>query len=266
MSAKLRVLLCACAGLAAAAARGLRGAGGDAVLDARTDADVARKPWPLCSSNEKLLPKSFLTLKLNNNEPTATLQDWLAVSQLTGCVAFSKKALLDFLKYAIEAEGKQLQDWSAALPPTDVAFAAKVAFAEGTTVAIVGDVHGQLKELILELIAMRDNGILTENLRVKDSGAIIFTGDLLDRGKKSIEAFVVVLLLRLANPGRVFVARGNHECVLSPLTLSDTRAPLAHSLPFCRRLLSAEALLSRERNRSGLSMGSSEAVGAKWPS
>jgi hypothetical protein len=103
--------------------------------------------------------------------------------------------------------------WTGKSPPTDVAFAAKVALPAGAKVSIFGDIHGALNALFQEMqLIQNKNQHIGDDLRMVGNNAIIFCGDLLDRGTHSIEVFAFVLLLRMANPGRVFVARGNHEC------------------------------------------------------
>lgn len=64
--------------------------------------------------------------------------------------------------------------------------------------SIVGDTHGDLEttERVLERIGR---------------GVIVFLGDYVDRGPYQIENIVRLLEAKLAEPGRIFLLRGNHE-------------------------------------------------------
>lgn len=74
-------------------------------------------------------------------------------------------------------------------------------------VIVVGDLHGSLSSLqyVLNLIG---------NGRIGDDTIVIFNGDFVDRGHKSLEVMGVLLILKLAYPNHVFLLRGNHEDVL----------------------------------------------------
>eukprot|EP01059_Diplonema_ambulator_P002969 TRINITY_DN1260_c1_g1_i1.p1 TRINITY_DN1260_c1_g1~~TRINITY_DN1260_c1_g1_i1.p1 ORF type:complete len:1023 (+),score=167.65 TRINITY_DN1260_c1_g1_i1:50-3070(+) len=67
---------------------------------------------------------------------------------------------------------------------------------------IVGDIHGQLEDLIIVL-----NGLGTPS----ELNQVIFNGDVVDRGRHSIECLLVILILVLLHPGCVHFNRGNHE-------------------------------------------------------
>jgi protein phosphatase len=66
---------------------------------------------------------------------------------------------------------------------------------------IIGDLHGQLLDLVRIFAVHRDPEHYT----------FLFLGDLIDRGEFSIEVLTTVLLFKAAWPTRVFVIRGNHE-------------------------------------------------------
>lgn len=72
-----------------------------------------------------------------------------------------------------------------------------------TRVAIVGDIHGQLDDL-LEILDL--NGLPSSPHTI-----YVFNGDFVDRGVRSVEVMLVLLSLRLAFTESVFLLRGNHE-------------------------------------------------------
>lgn len=66
---------------------------------------------------------------------------------------------------------------------------------------VLGDIHGNLISLlkILEIINERKPKLT------------IFLGDLVDRGTYQLECLILVLALKLLNPDKIFLLRGNHE-------------------------------------------------------
>ncbi|KAI9285683.1 serine/threonine-protein phosphatase PP-Z [Umbelopsis sp. AD052] len=69
-------------------------------------------------------------------------------------------------------------------------------------VKIVGDVHGQFTDLI----RLFDMG------GFPPSSNYLFLGDYVDRGKQSLETFLLLLCYKLKYPENFFILRGNHEC------------------------------------------------------
>jgi len=67
---------------------------------------------------------------------------------------------------------------------------------------VVGDLHGQVKDL---LFILKKHGLPT-----KDKW-FLFNGDFVDRGKHSCETCIILFALKLLFPGYVHLNRGNHE-------------------------------------------------------
>eukprot|EP00252_Welwitschia_mirabilis_P000271 TRINITY_DN1029_c0_g1_i4.p1 TRINITY_DN1029_c0_g1~~TRINITY_DN1029_c0_g1_i4.p1 ORF type:complete len:395 (-),score=59.49 TRINITY_DN1029_c0_g1_i4:415-1599(-) len=70
------------------------------------------------------------------------------------------------------------------------------------SVVIVGDLHGQLHDL---LYLLGDAGFPSPNR------LFVFNGDYVDRGAWGLETFLLLLAWKIALPHRVFLLRGNHE-------------------------------------------------------
>lgn len=69
-------------------------------------------------------------------------------------------------------------------------------------ITIIGDLHGQLDDLLLIL---RENGLPSE------SNPYLFNGDFVDRGDRGVEIAVIIYLFKLLYPRHVLLNRGNHE-------------------------------------------------------
>lgn len=66
---------------------------------------------------------------------------------------------------------------------------------------VIGDIHGDLESLLH----------LNRIIRQKNPRYIIFLGDLVDRGPNQLECLICVFCLKLLEPERYHVLRGNHE-------------------------------------------------------
>ena len=70
------------------------------------------------------------------------------------------------------------------------------------TVTVVGDMHGQLRDLA---------EIFTKNGNHSAVNPYIFNGDLVDRGDQSFEVAILLFGFAVADPLSVKINRGNHE-------------------------------------------------------
>ncbi|CAH0481989.1 unnamed protein product [Peronospora belbahrii] len=78
----------------------------------------------------------------------------------------------------------------------------KFRIAPAKHITIVGDLHGQLDDLLLIL---RENGLPSE------SNPYLFNGDFVDRGDRGVEIVIIIYLFKLLYPRHVLLNRGNHE-------------------------------------------------------
>ncbi|KAG5509868.1 hypothetical protein JKF63_07513 [Porcisia hertigi] len=74
---------------------------------------------------------------------------------------------------------------------------------QGCKVVVVGDLHGQIADLL---------HILQESGMPSESNYYIFNGDYVDRGACGVEIILILFSLMLACPKYVTLNRGNHEC------------------------------------------------------
>ena len=66
---------------------------------------------------------------------------------------------------------------------------------------VIGDIHGNLQSLVK----------LIEIIGEKNPKVVIFLGDIVDRGSYQLECLILVLALKMIEPNRYFLLRGNHE-------------------------------------------------------
>ena len=81
-----------------------------------------------------------------------------------------------------------------------------------STVCLIGDLHGSIHSLLRNLWRLVALNYLNNDFSIKkENFYMIFTGDLVDRGRFGVEVVYTLMRLKLANPDHVFLVRGNHE-------------------------------------------------------
>lgn len=78
-----------------------------------------------------------------------------------------------------------------------------VTIPQAGSLTVVGDVHGQLADV---LTIFRLNGMPSESRRY------IFNGDFVDRGSHGVEVALLLFALKLVDKHSLYLNRGNHEC------------------------------------------------------
>lgn len=78
----------------------------------------------------------------------------------------------------------------------------------GAPVKVFGDVHGQLRDLLLLFARF---GFPTHKGGDIETTAYVFNGDFIDRGAHQLEVVLILISLKCLYPNRVFLLRGNHE-------------------------------------------------------
>lgn len=69
---------------------------------------------------------------------------------------------------------------------------------------IFGDIHGQLRDLLLLFHAFGQPAS-------PDCPSTVFNGDFVDRGRHQLEVIALLFALKIVHPNKVFLNRGNHE-------------------------------------------------------
>ncbi|MFW9824313.1 MAG: metallophosphoesterase [Candidatus Thorarchaeota archaeon] len=68
-------------------------------------------------------------------------------------------------------------------------------------VYVIGDIHGNLDTLLK----------IFEVIELNEPEFVIFLGDIVDRGSKQVECLLFILVLKILEPQRYYLLRGNHE-------------------------------------------------------
>lgn len=90
-------------------------------------------------------------------------------------------------------------------------FAQRLLLPAGSEVFMHGDLHGDIHSLNAGLDWLNREGVL-DGFRVARTNAwLVFLGDYTDRGRHGVEVLYTILRLKLENPERVMLVRGNHE-------------------------------------------------------
>ncbi|MFI5332720.1 MAG: metallophosphoesterase family protein [Candidatus Babeliales bacterium] len=79
---------------------------------------------------------------------------------------------------------------------------------QGSTFILHGDLHGDVHSLVT---AVADYIEPSQGFRLKPGISMIFLGDYVDKGLYGCECIYTLMRLKLDNPDRVFLLRGNHE-------------------------------------------------------
>lgn len=92
-------------------------------------------------------------------------------------------------------------------------FAQRHTIPPGTRLFVHGDLHGDLHSLIAYLDLLNREGHLDGFRLSAPETRLLFLGDYTDRGRYGVEVMYTLMRLKLANPDRVLLVRGNHEDV-----------------------------------------------------
>ncbi len=100
------------------------------------------------------------------------------------------------------------------IPEGNIPYVERVHIPKGSIVGFHADIHGNVQALNSYLRALADKGYLDKQNQFKIADPnfyLIFLGDYVDRGIFGVEVLYTLMRLKLTNPDRVFLARGNHE-------------------------------------------------------
>lgn len=90
-------------------------------------------------------------------------------------------------------------------------FAQKLQLPDDATAIVQGDLHGDIRSLLMVLSQLNERKFLN-GFKINDpKHHMFYTGDFTDRGAYGIEVLYTLFRLKIANPMQVHFARGNHE-------------------------------------------------------
>lgn len=102
----------------------------------------------------------------------------------------------------------------AAREPITLPFVQKLNIPANSVVSFHGDLHGDIHSLLAYVKTLQKKGYMdsTDAFKIaKNNFYMVFLGDYVDRGRYGVEVLYTIMRLKIANPDRVFMVRGNHE-------------------------------------------------------
>jgi len=135
-----------------------------------------------------IVESSYTGPRLESEISTQFVQDAMAFWESQG--KLHRKYVYQIMRAVKDIVANQPSLVDIAIPSSDV------------RVVIVGDVHGQLFDL---LNIFKINGMPSEN------NIYLFNGDFVDRGSWSVECILLLFAFKQLLPNHFFLARGNHE-------------------------------------------------------
>ena len=90
-------------------------------------------------------------------------------------------------------------------------FAQKLSVPADSEIFFRGDLHGDIHSFVTDLEWLNTQKYLKGFEITRPNFYMLFLGDYTDRGMYGTEVLYTIYRLKLANPDRVFLARGNHE-------------------------------------------------------
>ncbi|MCF7800249.1 metallophosphoesterase [Candidatus Babeliales bacterium] len=98
--------------------------------------------------------------------------------------------------------------------PDQISYMQKIYVPEDSQICVMGDIHGSIQSLSSNIRELVENGAYLdcESFRItKENFYLVFLGDYTDRVLYGIEVLYLILKIAVANPGKVFLLKGNHE-------------------------------------------------------
>ncbi|CCD14840.1 unnamed protein product, partial [Trypanosoma congolense IL3000] len=92
----------------------------------------------------------------------------------------------------------------------------EIAITEKDSLVIVGDIHGQLADMLSNVLSIQLNQT-TPEANTDSEGSpycqykFLFLGDYVDRGPQGLEVITLLFALKVEYPQHIFLLRGNHE-------------------------------------------------------
>ncbi len=93
-------------------------------------------------------------------------------------------------------------------------FVQKLIVEQGSEISFHGDIHGDVHSLTAMIKALQDKNYMDKEdgfKIIKPNFYMVFLGDYVDRGIYSVETLYTLLRLKIENPEKVFLIRGDHE-------------------------------------------------------
>jgi len=101
---------------------------------------------------------------------------------------------------------------------TNLSYVQKLITKQDDKVIVMGDIHGGCHSLCRNILTWMETGLLDRDFVLSENTYLIFTGDIADRGRYGVECWYFLMRLKINNPDKVFIMKGNHETYGMALT------------------------------------------------
>ena len=131
-----------------------------------------------------------------------------------------------------------------------IGYAQKIDLPPNTQIFVRADLHGNLNQLIENLMILQFDGFLDEDFKCKSNFRMIFLGDYCDRNPYNLPVLQLLMALKMENPRQVILIRGNHEDL--PTNLYHLNSSNSHSYGFRPDVHFANFFFKNDSNRQAL--------------
>ena len=100
-------------------------------------------------------------------------------------------------------------------------FGKKIKVSSDTKIFSIGDIHQEGKKFLIVINKLIDDGILNDSLVIQGDNYLILTGDFFHRGETLFLTLKLLFLLKINNPEKVIILRGNHETLSLLIDMPD---------------------------------------------
>ncbi len=172
--------------------RNIKGPSAQFLSDLSMHQHIARQRYPMYAASKSHRDYEIAEVPFDLEDDTPITGEWIAAM----VKQFKNERILSY-KNAFQVARKAL------LTMIHEPNVVTLNIPSNENIAVVGDIHGQLDDL---LMVFREAGHPGKGQRM------LFNGDFVDRGKYSCECLLILLACRAAYPQLVHLNRGNHEC------------------------------------------------------
>ncbi|MFC1841661.1 metallophosphoesterase [Candidatus Dependentiae bacterium] len=148
---------------------------------------------------------------MQNNPEEKALNRYRLTKTMDDFIEAIKNSSFNISKNWGGDSGPTALDFDSTKQKRDTFFAQKIIVAPGTQIVIHADIHADIHSFIKFLQDLETRGYIDNNFKIPANVIFLFLGDYTDRGYYGTEVLYTIMKLKIANPDKVILLRGNHE-------------------------------------------------------